>query len=170
MAPQITKVEVDHNSRISDYSLSWEHKGARYHVWLSGDGQFALRPTLYKNPPITVEHRGPGWFSTRRLDVSVTKNHLMIQEALLIAKQSHLFEAADAKLDAIEAEHVQKAVEATRLARIKDNAPELLEALKALTDLDPPCPFPPSDGRYKEWFALWERVVAAIAKAEGRQS
>jgi len=37
---------------------------------------------------------------------------------------------------------------------------EAQQIVQALFELDPPCPFPPSDGRYKAWFSLWERVAA----------
>ena len=41
---------------------------------------------------------------------------------------------------------------------------DAIAALKAIIELDPPCPFPPSDGRYKEWFSAWGKATAALAK------
>ena len=38
------------------------------------------------------------------------------------------------------------------------------QIVKVLFELDPPCPFPPSDGRYKEWFHLWERIASEVGR------
>ena len=53
-------VTVRMTSRRST-ALSWEHDGARFHIW---------EPTpdvLYKNPPEGTVYKGEGYFPTRKL-------------------------------------------------------------------------------------------------------
>lgn len=54
-------------------------------------------------------------------------------------------------------------------ARLIAAAPELLEACKLFMELDPPIPFAGNDGRIPEWFDMFKKMQAAIAKAEGRE-
>jgi hypothetical protein len=130
----ITNVTVHRNSEYADYSISWEFKGSRYHIWMSGD-EHAVRPTLYKN---TLDHnlkRGdPGYLPTRQLNVTVPKNKLMIDDAIAEAVAAQLFEAADQKL---KDEAAAKAIEYAAARKLKDAeaaAPEMLKVLKAIAE------------------------------------
>jgi hypothetical protein len=95
------KVSIyDDNAML--FSLSWEHDGARYHVWIDRhtytiepDPGYKRRPTLYKNPPQDVRVGMDSYFRTRKLDA---RKHCIVDTVLGHAKRTGLFEAALAKV------------------------------------------------------------------------
>lgn len=50
-------------------------------------------------------------------------------------------------------------------AKLISQAPALAEALRKIAELDPPCPFPPSDGRYPEWFRVFGQIKTVLRNA-----
>jgi hypothetical protein len=101
-----TNVNVSiYNDTATTSCLSWEHDGARYHVWIDrhsytieADPTFR-RPTIYMNPPQSVRVGMDGYFPTRKLDA---RKHGIIDTVLAHAKRAGLFEAAIAKVKARE--------------------------------------------------------------------
>jgi hypothetical protein len=95
-----------YNDSATLYCLSWEHDGARNHVWIDrhsytieADPTFQRRPTLYVNPPQNVRVGMDGYFPTRKLDA---RKHGIVDTVLGHAKRAGLFEAAIAKVKARE--------------------------------------------------------------------
>ena len=140
---------TDHGSQLdsTNLALSWDHDGARWHVWEQDPS------VLYKNPPLGVGRRKAGWFATRELDATNKVNAALIRKAREIARQAGLYEkAAEDKRQKAEAE----AVERQRLIILhqhKEAAEELYAACKLAVDVvsDP---------------AVAEAVRASIRKAE----
>jgi hypothetical protein len=101
-----TNVKVSiYNDGATTFCLSWEHAGARYHVWIDrhnytieADPTFR-RPTLYMNPPPNVLPAMDGYFRTRKLDAC---KHGIVDAVLAHAKCAGLIEAAIAKVKAPE--------------------------------------------------------------------
>jgi len=103
------------NVKVSIYTddattvcLSWEHDGARCHVWIDrhsytieADPTFKRQPTLYMNPPPNALPRMPGYFRTRKLDAG---KHGIVDAVLAHAKRAGPIEAAIAKVKARERE------------------------------------------------------------------
>jgi hypothetical protein len=101
------------NVKVSIYTddattvcLSWEHDGARCHVWIDrhsstieADPTFKRQPTLYMNPPQGVRVGMDGYFRTRKLDA---RKHGIVDTVLDHVKRAGLFEAAIAKVKARE--------------------------------------------------------------------
>ena len=104
-----TNIKVSiYNDNATLFCLSWEHDGARYHVWLDRhtytierDPAYNRRPTLYKNPPHGVHLGMDGYFRTCKLDA---RKHGIIDTVLAHAKRAGLFDAAVAKVKARERE------------------------------------------------------------------
>jgi hypothetical protein len=102
-----TNVKVSiYNDTATTLCLSWEHDGARNHVWMDrhsytieADPTFQRRPTLYVNPPQNVRVGMDGYFPTRKLDA---RKHGIVDTVLGHAKRAGLFEAAIAKVKARE--------------------------------------------------------------------
>ena len=99
------KVSI-YNDSATLYCLSWEHDGARNHVWIDrhsytieADPTFQRRPTLYVNPPRNVRVGMDGYFPTRKHDA---RKHRIVDTVLGHARRAGLFEAAIAKLKARE--------------------------------------------------------------------
>ena len=117
---------TDHGSQLdsTNLALSWDHDGARWHVWEQDPS------VLYKNPPLGVGRRKAGWFATRELDATNKVNAALIRKAREIAVQAGLYEkAAEDKRQKAEAE----AVERQRLIILhqhKEAAEELYAACK----------------------------------------
>lgn len=130
----ITNLEVMRGSEYSDYALSWHFKGARYHVWLSADGRYELRPELFKNPIEPRNRHEPGYFATRHLDVTVAKNAEMIEQAKAEAVAGHLFGKCDQKLADEAKQQREKAAAAHALQLVKEAGPQMLTILKAISE------------------------------------
>jgi hypothetical protein len=104
-----TNIKVSiYNDTATTFCLSWEHAGARYHVWIDrhnytieADPTFKRRPTLYMNPPPNALPRMPGYFRTRKLDAG---KHGIVDAVLAHAKRAGLIEATIAKVKARERE------------------------------------------------------------------
>ena len=102
-----TNVKVSiYNDIATAFCLSWEHDGARYHVWIDrrsytieADPTSKGRPTLYMNPPPNVLADMDGYFRTRKLDAH---KHGIVDAVLAHAKGAGLIEAAIAKVRARE--------------------------------------------------------------------
>lgn len=67
-APESIKL----SGRMGDkLGLECKYDGARFHVWVD---KKTLKPedgaVLYKNPTLEVKYRGPGYFSTRQLELT----------------------------------------------------------------------------------------------------
>jgi hypothetical protein len=98
---KISDVEVSRHSEHSEYSLSWRSGDARYHVWLSTDGRYDVKPcignktrSLYKTP----ENGAASQTKVSQLDINVPKNKAMFQDAMAEATAQHLFEKCNADL------------------------------------------------------------------------
>jgi hypothetical protein len=79
-----TKSKLEDPWQPTRLSLSWEHEGARYHVWLKitepydiSRGELNQKPTLFKNPLKGSADQ----FHTRRLDPTKKVNAAMIEAA-----------------------------------------------------------------------------------------
>ena len=101
-----TNVKISiYNDNATLFCLSWEHDGARYHVWIDCHSYtieaapFKRQPTLYMNPPPNVLPGMDGYFRTRKLDA---RKHGIVDTVLAHAKRAGLFEAAIAKVKARE--------------------------------------------------------------------
>src|SRR5262249_26628752 len=101
-----TNVKVSiYNDNATTFRLSWEHAGARYHVWIDrhnytieADPSFRRRPTLYMNPPPNVLRGMDGYFRTRKLEAC---KHSIVDAVLAHAKRAGLIETAIAKIKAL---------------------------------------------------------------------
>jgi hypothetical protein len=92
-----TNVKVSiYNDNATTFSLSWEHAGARYHVWIDRHNYTieadpsSRRPTLYMNPSPNVLRSMDGCFRTRKLDAC---KHSIVDAVLAHAKRAGLIEA-----------------------------------------------------------------------------
>src|SRR6266446_2232781 len=95
------KVSI-YNDNATTFCLSWEHDGARYHVWIDrhsytieADPTFKRQPTLYMNTPPNVLPGMNGYFRTRKLD---DRKHGIVEAVLAQTKRARPIEAAIACL------------------------------------------------------------------------
>lgn len=150
----------DHGSDAPNLALSWEHSGARYHIWEHSP------KVLYKNPPAGTTYKGPGYFHTRRLNSDAKSNAAMIAAAREIAAKENLY------LKAAQEKRREKEEEETRhrdaivLKQKKDRAEAMFAALEKIASLWPdpgmcgelvPEWVGPNDGRMRAdtlWYAL----------------
>jgi hypothetical protein len=136
----ITNVHVHRNSPFApEYSLGWEFDGARYHVWVSTDGRFDVRPELFKNPTVRWENRlqterPEGFFETRKLSLAIAKNKAMADDAMAQAVAGNMFAAADRKLTIEEQNRKAKARDAYLQTLAKEAAPDMLKVLQAIAE------------------------------------
>lgn len=141
----ISNVQVLLHQHDSDeFSMAWEHDGARFHVWLDR-GTLALRgkhgtsgtPILYKNPPRGTSQQSPEHFKTRRLDAH--KHEMIIDAVFGDAKRRDLFQIAVKEADERERKRLAAAAAEATQRRIKEAGSLLFEAAKeALAYLDAP--------------------------------
>ena len=124
----MTNVAVSLNDSFAEICLSWEMNGFRYHIWSHDPA------VLYKNPPLGVEYKKPGYFPTRKLDATVRANAQMINLARIYAREQRVADKTKAEMLAKKAEDD----EARRIhydARCKrEAAEEMYEALKQLLE------------------------------------
>lgn len=135
---EITNVKVE-CWEYSDYALSCEYQGARYHVWLDrktrelrGEKKpgsiFRDAPTLFKNPAVGTNH--PVDFRTRKLRPNSRFGFKIILAMRQRADAEDLFSKAEASLREESEAESQRECERQRLILIQATAPDLLEALK----------------------------------------
>jgi hypothetical protein len=134
---KIENVHVTTQSYSQSYCLSWDAKGARYHVWLNRETRGLQDNTLFKNPPLGVEHRGPGYFPTRRLDASKQSGTEMIALAWEAATTLDLFALAEKTCKIEQEQELARASENARVQRIRQAGPLLLVALQACLTAHP---------------------------------
>lgn len=135
MKTQIFNLSVEQRSEYSDVSIGWnDADNNRYHVWLNRDTLQRREDTIYKNPPIEVTFKGPGYFPTRRLSLAIAKNKYTFDVAMQQAAGQDLFSKAQRTLQTqIDAENEErKQIVARNLKR--DNAEALYSALKNLLE------------------------------------
>ncbi len=123
---KVEKIAVDARGMAPGYvGLGCVVGADRFHVWIHEETGKLEEPIVYKNS--VAAHREPGYYDTRKLS-SEKGSGREVLEAMLPA-----FKASLAKFHAQEAEDVLREKEAFRAMarekRIRDAAPELLEAL-----------------------------------------
>src|SRR3990167_8325555 len=127
---KITDVEM----RIwgSGVSVGWNLDGARYHVWLKGDpAHFLLREnTIYKNPHQGTKSTDGSYFHTRQLDALAKSNTDILKAVFAEVQAKNLIQIAREEESKREGIRLQEAAENASQRRIRDLAPEMLEALK----------------------------------------
>ncbi len=141
-------------------ALSWEHDGARFHIWEP------IPDVLYKNAPEGTVYKGEGYFPTRKLNLSAKVNAAMIAEARATALANGLYEKAKEQKAQEKALEEQQQRDAIALQKKKDNAEVMCAALETIAALWPdpsmcaelvPEWVGPNDGRMRAdilWFAL----------------
>jgi hypothetical protein len=134
-----TKPAAPTNVRLSSklggkLSLVCEYDGARYHVWVD-PATLAHDGDLYKNPPLGTPTHSPDYFRTRTLDAKAKANARLIDAMLAIAKQEDALGKFHTRWAQTKQE--QDAAQARRNSeqRVRDSAPELLEALQEMNRL-----------------------------------
>lgn len=70
-------------------AIFWDIDGAHYHVWVNYNYELT-EDIVFKNPPPGTMYRGPGYFETRKLKLSVKKNADMVRVAIAHAKAEDL--------------------------------------------------------------------------------
>jgi hypothetical protein len=112
-------------------TLSWEHDGARFHIWEP------IPDVLCKNPPEGTVYKGEGYFRTRKLNPSAKVNAAMIAEARATALANGLYEKAKEQKAQEKALEEQQQRDAIALQKKKDNA-EVMYAAPIHERLDKP--------------------------------
>lgn len=160
----ITSISVSQHGEYSfRYALCWTTEEARYHVWLDALRQLQ-DATIYKNPPLGVEHRGPGYFSTRHLKASDKANQLVVAHVLSEAVRVDMFGFADLKVQAQRERERAENKERARIRRSKEAGPALYAALKHLHDAA--LLHESSHGHSVASDVIWDEVAKAIAEAD----
>lgn len=131
-----TNVHVDGLSAFHNRAAaSWNLDGARYHVWFDLETkQVEAGYVLYKNPPLDVSSRDPGFFNTRKLDADSPSNAKVIERVFAEIEERGLIAAA---IEENKREEYRRGKEMEALAleqRIKESGPELLAALERVAD------------------------------------
>lgn len=111
-------------------AIGWDFNGARFHIWVQTEPLELREPVLFKNPPLSMGFHKPGYFETRKLDVTKRNNNAMIMEAFRLVKEQGLIEKARAAFVEAEAIRRNEYTEALRRMKIKDAALELHAALE----------------------------------------
>lgn len=110
--------------------------GNRYHIWINHDlsiPDYSKHEfTLYKNPPLSVPHRGEGYFPTRHLDAGAAANRKMVDELIAAAKEFNLVAVADERREQTERARKLEADRSYREYLKQQAGPALYEALKNL--------------------------------------
>jgi hypothetical protein len=125
----ISNIQVRRNTQYSDYALSCEFDGARYHIWYDGETRVKL-PILYKNPPLGIDRKSPEHFSTRHLSIDSAFGSKLVAEMLAYATAHSLFDKADEQIQEDARQELKRAKENKRKKLIEQAALELYEALE----------------------------------------
>lgn len=96
---QISDVGVSFRDETT-YSINWNFDGARYHIWPNGTYGQNNSPILYKRPPHGIKRNEPGFFDTRRLDGTNSRNMVMIAQVMAIVNAGNMIEIARAARNA----------------------------------------------------------------------
>lgn len=152
----------------TQFALSCEYNGARYHVWVDKSSRTHTDDILYKNPPLGIEHAQPGYFQTRRLRTSSQFAVKLIAAMFEAAIREELFtKAVDTMKEERRAE-LAKNEEAAKIRRAREAGPELLKVWKIWRDTIATghrCGCSICKGLHQ----FIDEMDAAIAKAEGKQ-
>lgn len=98
------KVDVHGGQR---FCVSWESGGARFHYWSCDEILTPADDVLYKNPPLGVVYKGPGYFETRHLKIS--KNIDSVAKVRAFAIENCLLEEGRERAAATEAKRLADA-------------------------------------------------------------
>lgn len=122
-------------------SANWSGPDARFHVWFdtktksiepyTGTGG---TPTVFKNPPLSVNRGEPGHFETRRLDARVAKHTAVIAYVFSVVERDGLMAKAIARKNAEENAREAKQAAYAWEHRVKEAGPRLLARLKDLCE------------------------------------
>lgn len=133
----MTKIENPHVHESAPGRLAgcFNFDGARFHVWLDPNtGKVEEGCALYKNPPLDVDRRGPGWFDTRLLDPFNKTNAPLVAELMAAIERDDLISKARAERIEREAEAKrQEAAEARALFHWGEVAVETAELPGGIT-------------------------------------
>jgi len=153
---------TEHSSfeHIHNLVLSWEHKGARYHIWENDK-----KKIIYKNPPNDIKYGDVGYFRTGKLNSTAKANAPMLAEARRIAVEQGLYEKAADDLRKKKEDEENQRLASIALQQKKEAAEEMYEAL-----MDFPMLLAPATTAWGKQVQEWwqEKAHAALAKAEGR--
>lgn len=131
--PNITNVDCSGRG-IGDgtVGLGCRFEDARYHIWMH---PVTLDPgeILYKNALVARDHQN--YFNTRRLKTSSQFSQGLIAAMLEVYKRENLLSKLEAKEIQDEVKRKAENEAVIRGERIKEAAPELLAALKAILPL-----------------------------------
>ncbi|MCW2275115.1 hypothetical protein GJ654_10300 [Rhodoblastus acidophilus] len=138
--PYVDNVAVSiYGASGCEYSLSCEHDGARYHVWLDDKCNPVAAgvepvPFLYKNPLHAVGREDENWFPTRRLGVHTAFGKSMWEAMFGAACINNLFNKAHEAEIAARERVARAETDLRRLSAKQKAGPALYDALKKLTD------------------------------------
>lgn len=151
------KVPENIQCDVSGYgcSVSWEWNGARYHMWLTNSS--ARSDILFKHS--LAPRSAPGYFNTRHLKQSAHVK--MIAYVLDIVSRERLVEKATIAHEVEEATRVAAQTENARRTKLRQFAPDLLKALRDLTDAVAGCPEALSWARHQ-----YDAALDVLEKAE----
>jgi len=160
----IKNVHIDNlgcnNSRAA---LSCDFDGARYHVWFTVNGStFDAEDVLYKNCPLDMTPRDPGYYHARKLRTNSTFGALMLAAMLTVAHRDELYAKALADKESELKAQERERDELARVHRVKEAGPELLASLREMLRVSEAF----DDGGNSVSAAARVSARAAIAKAE----
>ncbi len=168
-APTNIRIEAS-NER---FYAECEFDGARFHVWLNGDGEpdresiYSDRPgevTLYKNPPRGTPSNGPGDFRTRKLEAGRGQGKIVF-DAMMAQVPALMPAAKQAAADRHAAEGRRlRQIQAAEMARRA--GPELLVAAVMAERLIASVPHTSTEGGNSQ--EVLTVLREAIAKARGQ--
>ncbi len=133
----ITDVHVSNYTKFAGHgraAIGWNADGARFHVWVDihKDEKLKLTSDIYKNPPLYVDRKDAGHFDTSKLNANIAKNAAIIKQAFDVVKRDGLIGKEIAVEQEKENARLAEIAEDTRIHRIKEAGPDLLEALQGL--------------------------------------
>jgi hypothetical protein len=146
--PKITNIHVDAHNGVS---VHWDANGCRFHYWAKDDILTPRDDVFYKNPALSIEYNGEGYFPTRRLKIS--KNVNLIAGIRATALNGNMLQAAHEEAERREQNRIKEAEESYKkdvLDTVRKFAANTGEPIE-MTDA--------------ELFAALKRVFATAEKA-----